>query len=625
MGWMESLIHVYDACVGNPDYMAGEDPLLPICHISVQAHIEITLSKDGEFVRADAVPKGMQTTTIPCTESSAGRTSGLSPHPLADKLQYLVKDYPSHISSDLLSKKSSIPKSGFSDYIDQIDGWCSSDFACDKVRAVRDYVKSERLLEDLRGSGIIELDDEGRFKGKDESQGCPLFTISKINGGQEGAFIRWRVEDPDSLEKDTWKDPEVQRSWIEYYTSQMSDSGLCYVTGKNVPLAKNHPSKIRNAGDKAKIISSNDTSGFVFRGRFENSDQACGVGYEATQKAHNALRWLISRQGYSEDTLCVVSWTDAMAPVLNPAEGAEELFEIEDVYTTGVEAGRRLSMRIRGFNSRLITDRVTVMELDSATPGRMSILMHRELSGSDFIERIEKWHSSCAWIHTYYSKKDKEGKQKRIAFVGAPSPRDMALAAFGHRAEPRVVASTVKRILPCILDGTPIPLDIAENAVRKASSPLSMEEWQWRKTLSIACSMFKNIKKGEYEMTLEKERDTRDYLYGRLLAVADVLERSALRESGETRQTTAMRMMQRFSEFPYSTWRTIELALVPYRARLGAKSAYYDRSLSEIMEKFDSVAFADDHRLSGEFLLGYHCQINELYRKKNDNEEEKED
>ncbi len=67
MGWMESLIHVYDACVGNPDYMAGEDPLLPICHISVQAHIEITLSKDGEFVRADAVPKGMQTTTIPCT------------------------------------------------------------------------------------------------------------------------------------------------------------------------------------------------------------------------------------------------------------------------------------------------------------------------------------------------------------------------------------------------------------------------------------------------------------------------------------------------------------------------------------------------------------------------------
>ncbi|MBR4226003.1 MAG: type I-C CRISPR-associated protein Cas8c/Csd1 [Candidatus Methanomethylophilaceae archaeon] len=625
MGWMDSLIRVYDACVGNPEYTAWEDPLLPICHISVQAHIEVTVGIDGRFVRADAIPKGMQTTTIPCTEGSAGRTSGLSPHPLSDKLQYLLDDYPSRVPAGLISKKGSALKSGFRDYMVQIDRWCSSEHSCGKVRAVRDYMRSGRLLEDLERFGVVELDEDGRFKGKDDAQGCPLFSVSKITGGQEGAFVRWRVEDPGSLEKDTWKDPEVQRSWIGYYMSQMKDRGLCYVTGELMPLASNHPSKIRNPGDKAKIISSNDTSGFVFRGRFENSDQACGVGYEATQKAHSALRWLISRQGYTEDTLCVVSWANAMGPVLNPAEGAEELFEIEDVYMTGVEVSRRLNMRIRGYNTKLATDRVTVMELDSATPGRMSILMHRELSGSDFIERIDRWHTSCAWTHRYYSKKGEDGKPVRIAFVGAPSPRDIALAAYGHRAEPKVVASTVKRILPCILDGTTIPLDIVENAVRKASSPLSMEEWQWRKTLSIACSMFKNLRKGEYDMTLEKERCTRDYLYGRLLAVADALERSALRESGETRQTTAVRMMQRFSEFPYSTWRTIELALVPYRSRLGAKSVYYDRALSEIMEKFDSATFADDRKLSGEFLLGYHCQINELYRKKSENGEEKEE
>jgi CRISPR-associated protein Csd1 len=621
MGWIESLVRVYDVCSKNPEYTLGDNSLIPICHTSVQAQIEVTISIDGKFIRAEAIPKESQTTIIPCTENSGGRTAGLSPHPLVDKLQYLVVDYPEHIASDGDSKKKRAPESGYPGYVTLIDGWCSSEYTCDKVCAVRKYVKSGTLLADLEKSSILFMDEKGCFKSKANAADCPLFTVSKINGGQEGAFVRWRVEDPKSLEKETWKDPEVYESWIGYYLSQLKNRDFCYITGDCVPIAKNHPSKIRNSADKAKLISSNDTSGFVFRGRFENSDQACSISYEVTQKAHSALRWLISRQGYSEDTLCVVSWTDAMNQVFNPAEGVEELFEVDDGYTTGVEAAKRLNNRIRGFNSKLITDKVMVMELDSATPGRMSILTYRELSGSDFLDRIESWHESCAWIHKYYSKKDGESK-KRIVFVGAPSPRDMAFAAYGFRADSSVVVSTIKRILPCILDGTMIPKDIVECAVRKASSPLSMDYWQWMKTLSIACSMFKNSRKGEYDMVLERERCTRDYLYGRLLAVADALERSALHDSGESRQTTAVRLMQRFSEFPYSTWRTIELALVPYKSRLGAKSVYFDKILSEIMEMFDSSGFKDDHRLSGEFLLGYHCQLNDIYRKKEENKDE---
>ena len=65
-------------------------------------------------------------------------------------------------------------------------------------------------------------------------------------------------------------------------------------------------------------------------------------------------------------------------------------------------------------------------------------------------------------------------------------------------------------------------------------------------------------------MTLETDRRTRDYLYGRLLAIAENIESRALFVARETRDTTAARLMQRFADRPYSTWRTIELALVPY-------------------------------------------------------------
>ena len=109
-------------------------------------------------------------------------------------------------------------------------------------------------------------------------------------------------------------------------------------------------------------------------------------------------------------------------------------------------------------------------------------------------------------------------------------------------------------------------------------------------------------------MALDQDRRTRDYLYGRLLALADSLEQWALNKANEDRQTTASRLMNRFAERPFSTWRTIELALSPYKARLGGISKKRQRMIDEVKDLFDPKDFIDDKRLSGKFLLGYSCQ-----------------
>jgi CRISPR-associated protein Csd1 len=140
---------------------------------------------------------------------------------------------------------------------------------------------------------------------------------------------------------------------------------------------------------------------------------------------------------------------------------------------------------------------------------------------------------------------------------------------------------------------------------------------EWRKALSIACSIYKGYY-GGYEMSLEEDRRTRDYLYGRLLALADLAESSALRKAGESRPTNAKRMMQRFSEYPYVTWLNIELSLSPYLDRLGPGLAnYYVNQISNVMEMFDGDDFRDNSKLSGEFLLAYHCQCNKVYNGSN--------
>jgi CRISPR-associated protein Csd1 len=69
-------------------------------------------------------------------------------------------------------------------------------------------------------------------------------------------------------------------------------------------------------------------------------------------------------------------------------------------------------------------------------------------------------------------------------------------------------------------------------------------------------------------MSLEEDRNSQACLFGHLLAIAEKIEGYALYLAKESRQTTAERLMQRFSDHPAGTWRTIELALRPYMQRL---------------------------------------------------------
>jgi CRISPR-associated protein Csd1 len=410
----------------------------------------------------------------------------------------------------------------------------------------------------------------------------------------------------------------LQSAWASYDASAKATPGVCMVTGETgVELALSHPKRIRHAGDGAKLISANDGSGYTFRGRFtdDTGQQACSVGYEVTQKAHNALRWLIQRQAYRNGDQAIVSWAVGGAPIPDPfgssltlllAGGdATELSAVIADTDTGQAFAKRLNLAMKGYRARLgPTEDIVVMGLDSATPGRMAITFYRELTGSEFLARIERWHSDFAWHQNF-------GKDKH--FVGAPAPHDIAEAAYGRRLDDKLKKATIERLLPCIVDGQAFPRDLLESTIRRACNRVGLERWEWEKCLGIACGLYRGAFKNEgYEMTLETDRRSRDYLYGRLLAVAEHIESRALYVAGEKRDTMASKLMQRFADRPASTWRIIEPALKPYISRLRAKRAGFmfemDKLLDEIIPGFIGDDFLDDSKLSGEFLLGYHCQ-----------------
>lgn len=623
MAWIEKLHATYEACKGREP--PGAALLMPISHTQQQAHIEIAIDGQGDFKSAKIVQK--EETVIPATEESAGRV-GIKPppHPLCDKVQYCASDY---------FQRGGTKPPFFKEYEALLSSWCNSNFRHPKAEAVLAYVRKGKVVADLVKEKLLHVGADGKllteWPGEDAPDIFRLLTAKEGKRDQGDAFVRWQVWLPSDPNTSVWTDTSLQEAWIGFDAAGKEAKGLCMVTGESgAALALSHPKRIRHAGDGAKLVSANDDQGYTFRGRFTDKEgqQACGVGYAITQKAHNALRWLISRQAYRSGDQVIVSWSVAGKPIPDPFKDTLALIleSSKDAQPEGDakgglagDAGQAFALRLkqamRGYRANLDpTDDLVVMGLDSATPGRMAITYYRELKGSEFLDRIERWHEQYAWAQDF-------GKNSK--FVGAPAPRDIAEAAYGTRLDDKLRKATVERLLPCIIDGQAVPFDLVLSTARRAANRVGLDHWEWEKCLGIACALFRGYSKSrekEYQMALEEERTTRDYLYGRLLALADSIEGYSLKQAGENRDTTAARLMQRFADRPFSTWRNIELALTPYKSRLRAseKGAGFlwkrEKLLDEIQCRFQSDDFTSDRALTGEFLLGYHCQRSALLR-----------
>lgn len=640
---MQKLYETYETCAGA-DLPDAKD-LLPIAHTTQQAHIEIVIDGEGQFRRAQLVQRDdpAQPCLVPATEKSAGRTSGEAAHALCDKIQYCAGDY---------ERFGGTKPAYFASYLRQLSEWCDSANAHPKAKAVLAYVGKGHVVSDLvlagilvaQGNRLVVYEKSSGKKSKDEEDDVPgifkLLTPKKEGEksviDQGDAFVRWRIERPGDVAAGTWEDDSLKVAWQRREASQKSTAGFCMVQGysdRGEPriLATQHPAKLRHGADKAKIISSNDTSGFTFLGRFTDAEQAAGVSFEVTQKAHNALRWLIGRkQAFKNGDQVFVSWAIGGQPIPDPWASSMDLLG-DGVAQTGLgqpesfagdvgqEFSRRLNRTIAGYRSNLSdTDEIVVMGLDSATPGRMAITFYRELDGSGLLQRIQHWHETVSWPQNF-------GKNSK--FVGAPAPRDIAEAAYGRRLDDKLKKATVERLLPCIIDGQTLPIDLVRSCVRRVLNRSGMDVWEWEKCLGIGCALYRGFhtERG-YRMALEEDRKTRDYLYGRLLAIAEHLEGRALYVAGEQRDTTASRLMQRFADRPYSTWRNIELALSPYKSRLRVNRPAFLREMEKVLDQLESSfstvdqkeSFTNDRPLSGEFLLSYHCQRQALHTKVDD-------
>lgn len=413
----------------------------------------------------------------------------------------------------------------------------------------------------------------------------------------------------------------------------------------------NFPKKIVSVNGNAKLLSANDSSNFTYRGRFASKEEALRVDGETSQKIHSTLQWLVNNHGTITDTQAIVICSvknPNEKPKLDPQEGSYDFGSLfspavvepetprndvaDALIATNFQYAKVFSKVLRGYGNanklKKHTDPMMIVILDAATSGRLSVTYYRELSRDEYVESILQWHVDAAWPLKIY---DKE-KEKFVTYEGAPPFADIISCAYdvsdrSSKAYKRFAKNTKKQLIECMFGGELLPRSILDATYHRVTKPMGYDvPGAWLRDFEIACSLWKkhyiddarkqNKQEDTISMYLEPTRNDRDYLYGRLLALADRFENGVLYKQGisDTRPTNAVKLMSNFVAKPFTTWGTLWKQLMPYlKSANGAP--WFQNSVDEVMALFKEGDFEDNRALSPLFLLGYSCQRRESMRK----------
>ncbi len=590
MGLLQQAVATYDDLQAQ-GYVGqlrdGQTVLAPVSHMITRADLEITLDKDGHFVSGCTVDRDEPKIIIPVTESSSGRTSGVCAHPLCDQLGYVAP---------YNEKKHAA-------YLDQLEQWAASPYTHPTVQAVLAYVKGGTILSDLANAGVIELKDNHQPK-------------------DEKLLVRWRVQNSDTNDA-CWTDPTLFQAFIHFYES-LSDNApktVCMITGQQARAAMQHPKGIVSVYGNAKLISANDATGFTYRGRFSEPEQAASISYEASQKAHSALRWLIENQGETVGGRTFICWNPKTKKLPNTLKSL--LSGVDAVIATPEDYSKQLRDTLSGWQTTLApTDGVVIAAFDAATSGRLAMTYYNELRSSDFLQRLYDWDNTCAWENNQFG-------------IQSPALWQIVQCAFGTqqgerlKTDDRVLRQQMQRLLACRLNRAKMPTDILRALVQRASMPQAYDWRVWRQILFVACAVVRKHRsdmKEEWSMALDIEKADRSYQFGRLLAVLEKIEKDTYSKD-DTRETNAIRLLSIYVRRPFQTFQTIyERVRVPYYSKLpyGARTRY-EKLLEEILGHIAGLGLSDEalnRPLKETYLMGYYLQQQALYQPQSEKTEE---
>ncbi len=615
------------------------------------AGIEISLSKTAEVVDITLISKALQKTIFPVTPDSVKRSGGaISPNPLFEKLDYMAGDWNLIVEDESILENK---RNNFEAYKKILGKWANfSKFP--QIKIIYEFISKAKIIElllrkfslkDLIGAQAQEEEEGEEIKenletssendeSENKSQDKLAIQLSKAKESKNvkklaDIFVRFKVYCDDNRPEVYFRE-DILREWVENYTEILglkTLDELDYISGRIETLQSFYPKKIRNQGDGARIISSNDKTIRTFGGRFnpKEPEQVATLGQKSMLEALYALSWLIkNNRAFNYDGLVVLSWSAEFieeANIYNMFSNYEEdgkyVFNVPSnkVTTSLVMYGKR-SKGLDNFTSQ---HKVNVLVLDGESKGRISICYYNELDSTKYYQNLENWCKTLCWEWKNFKTKEFEIRTPNFYHIYDLIHRE-------SKEDKKLKKHFFKEILPCVIEGKAIPRYFVKSAFKKVCKPESFRDYfDWQENICVACAIFNKFYKKEKYMKLDTNETDRSYLFGRLLALAERIENTATNYAG---QTNAERLFTRFTMRPGQTFSTLQKQLVPYFDKLygngkAGLANYFKNQIAEILDKMGKEEFTSNKALNEMFILGYYGQRN--FRKDIEMEEENDE
>lgn len=569
-----------------------------IWHEVKAADVEVVLNADGEFVQArklerwvDAVNedgrkikvKGDAESLTPVTLYSECRTgSQAAPRPLSDGIKYYMPEMEG-VAGKYLGET-----------ITLLDAWNSSIGGDERLYALSRYLSGQTIKHDIIGSGV--LDDVPEAKREKKLEDLSLrFVITGVR------------------QKNTWEDEELIRSWDRFMESQADRLVVDVVTGKEGFQAHKHGKNLLPDNANGKLISTSQSEDKLLHmtgERFTDTEQAPYVTFETSVKTHRMLRWLMKNRSVRvADKGSTTYWTCFSKN--EPVHMDFDAFAQETGAYPILEQGKLLKYAINGVEFDLPDDELTVLAMDYSSDGRNSIVYYQSVSSVEFFKKLLRWREK-------YRIDTKDGYYY-------PSLRRIILHAFGsydNKSDDLYVNEAVMKkhlnsLIRCFLEGRDVPENIVMSCVGNVSRTSHAPEVM-RNVIATAYVLLTG--RGN-NMKITDETQSWSFLYGRLLAVFDSIEKAAVYKQNSKRPperqidraTNAQRMLNAYVADPKGTapllYGKVNSA---YLAKLAKSSRdYYDALIRDIYTKLEGTE-KTGRRLGPDYIVGYTQQKNAL-------------
>ena len=639
MDFFTSLLKTYEnaEAEGWVDNASKGTVLLPIYHGSKNASneliIAVTLDNKGEFIKADFLEND-GIIIFPMTTSSAIRTSNSVPHPLVDQMKYLTSEVKPSLNSE---------------YHTQLNKWIEftdNDEVRNYLRLIQTFLKDDtfldKIFDSLYGKGYSRQGLKIELKNNQNKKNVVDFTKCYIEFKIDEFVGRKTVSVTNYL--------ELHQDYIRYVNSKQDKTIICNISGREEGVLQKHRGVIGTAklisGDGGSVNTEN------YLGRFTDIENVIQIGYQTSEKIHLMLKFLSENQNTHTNigTLRMLNWfnddmvNDSVLDVLYPQTDDNDFFDWDNMYSAieFVEDKKKFQAnkmtKIRGqvwiHGEKKFSDSANyhIALLDKSTDGRTALKYYRELQASELLDNLEKWQDKYSW----------EKSTKGQLFI--PRLQELIYVAYGVEREDRTKTKQLQfdndglkrnqfqHLITSVINGQDMPSFI----VKKLEDNIKQRHKYpdlWYRVERTALAVLHKQNGKEFTPMLDRENSDRSYLFGRLLAIYELIEKVYNNSKNpdkkdDKRFTNAERYWTSYSNQPGTMMKLLEDKVRYCIDYLQTNEVGYwkklDNERQEIIEKLapSIVEKEVNQPLDYKFIFGYYAEKKSYYTPKANAESE---